>query len=353
MKGMSQTKKLVRTLVVLLIFTAAPLFLVPSRTLAATTISVRSVIISSAVPGATISETFRFNLSLTSAIGSIAFEHCDNSPLPEVVCNPPAGYTSSSRNLTSQTNNTGFSVDVADSTANKIVITRPSVAAVLGPTTYGFTNITDTTTPGQTIFVRISTYASTDGTGTPIDAGTMAFATQGGFSVGAFVPPFLIFCVGITVSNQCTVTSGSLISFGELSATQTKFATSQFSGATNDPGGYQVFIDGHTMTAGNQEITALASGGNNTPGTSQFGLNLRGNSNPSVGADQTGIGTSVTAANYSVPNVFRLAAGEQLTNSTSSTDYNITTVSYIVNISSSQEPGYYATTLSYIATAAF
>lgn len=337
----------------LMVLIVAPLFSVLGRTSASQLISYRTVLINTAVPGAIISETFSFSLASTAAIGSISFEHCDNSPLPQVPCNAPAGYTATSSNLSSQSNNTGFTFDPVNTTANRIVITRLPAAGVLGTTSFVFTNVHNTTASGQTVYTRVSTYASIDGTGAAIDAGSMAYATQGGFSVGAYVPPFLIFCVGITVGNHCTTSNGSLIEFGELSATQPKFATSQFSGATNDPGGYQVFVDGHTMTAGNQIIPALDSGGASTPGTGQFGFNLSINSNPSVGANQTGVGTSVVTSNYNQPNIFRMAAGDLLTNSTTSTDFNVTTVSYIVNISTSQSPGSYATTLAYIATAAF
>ncbi len=155
---------------------------------AAQLITFRSVDISSAVPGANINEAFSFSLVSTSSLGSIVFEHCSNSPLPGVACVAPAGYSSSSRNLSAQTGNIGFSIDNANSTVNKIVITRTPSAGVLGTTTYNFTNITNTNMPGTTIYVRIATYASTDGTGVAIDAGSMAYATQSGFSIGAYVP---------------------------------------------------------------------------------------------------------------------------------------------------------------------
>jgi hypothetical protein len=175
----------------------------------------------------------------------------------------------------------------------------------------------------------------------------------GGFSVGAYVPPFLIFCAGVTVAQNCSNITGVLVPFGELSSTQTKTATSQFSGATNDPGGYSVFISGQTMTAGNQAISAMATNAPNSTGIAQFGLNLRANASPVVGAEPTGPGTATIASNYNTPNQFRFVNGELLASSNTSTNYNVHTVSYIVNVPSSQSSGYYATTLTYIATAAF
>src|SRR4051794_4061362 len=119
---MRQTKKLVWTVVALLVLTAAPLFMYGRSANAYKYISVRSVQVSSSIPNAIMSETFSFNLFSTDPVGSIAFEHCDNSPLIEVACNAPAGYDASARNLTAQTNNTGFLVDSTDSTSNRIVI---------------------------------------------------------------------------------------------------------------------------------------------------------------------------------------------------------------------------------------
>lgn len=203
------------------------------------------------------------------------------------------------------------------------------------------------------MYVRIAHYASIDLTGPRGDNGAVAFSISGGFNVGGYVPPYLIFCAAITVSLDCSSTNGSLISFGELLPTQTKASTSQFSGATNDPTGYSVSLTGQTMTAGNLVIPPLASNAGSIVGVSQFGINLRSNTVPAVGAEPSGAGTAFVNGAYNVPNQFRFVNGEQLVNSVLPTDYNLHTVSYIVNVSSSQQPGYYATTMTYIATAAF
>jgi hypothetical protein len=196
-------------------------------------------------------------------------------------------------------------------------------------------------------------YGSTDATGPRGDNGAVAFAITGAFRVGAYVPPYLIFCAAITVALDCSTANGLLINFGELSKIETKTATSQFSGATNDPTGYSVAISGQTMTAGNQIIPPLSVTSASTIGTSQFGINLRSNTVPSVGADPSGAGTAIVNGSYAIPNQYKFANGDQLVASTLSTDYNLHTVSYIVNIDNGQLPGYYATTLTYIATAAF
>ena len=172
------------------------------------------------------------------------------------------------------------------------------------------------------------------------------------FTVNGFVPPYLSFCVGITVAGDCSFASGQLLNFGELSKVSPKFLTSQFAGATNDPGGFSTSVTGVTMTSGTNTIPSLSIPQFSSPGVSQFGMNLRSNTNPAVGADPSGIGTSAISPNFANPNLFSFN-NQIVTNSTIPTDYNVFTVSYMVNISNSQSPGVYNTTLTYIAVAAF
>lgn len=312
----------------------------------------RSVFVSSSIPAAQVYQVFNFDIPTTANIGSIEFEHCTNSPFVGSPCTPPAGLSLGTATLALQTHNTGFSIDTVNSTATKMIITRAPSSGIVGSSSYRFNGVINPNTAGQTVFVRISTYASTDATGARNDGGTVAFATQSSFSIGAFVPPYLIFCAGATVALNCSNFTGSLVSFGELSNTQTKTATSQFSGATNDPTGYNVFVYGQPLTAGNLVIPGM-NGGASLVGTGQFGLNLKANSNPVVGANSAGVGTATISPGYDTANSFRFVNGEKLVSSTTSTEFNIQTVSYIVNVPTGQGPGYYATTMTYIAVVSF
>jgi hypothetical protein len=107
------------------------------------------------------------------------------------------------------------------------------------------------------------------------------------------------------------------------------------------------------MTSGNNTIQAMSSRGPSSQGTSQFGLNLRNNSNPNVGGDVTGVGTGAPTTEYSFSNQFKFVNGDTVAQSTLSSDYNKYTTSYIVNIDSNQPGGYYSTTLTYVAFASF
>lgn len=313
----------------------------------------RSVTPSSGVPSATADYLFKFTLPSTNTVGSIVFEYCADSPLIFDPCTPPAGLDVTAATLASQSGNTGFSIDSADSTANVIVLSRPPAAGNLTPNTYKFTGITNPSTPGQSVFVRMWTHAAADGSGPKQDGGASAFAVQSVFNVGAFVPPFVQICVGISVAPDCTSASGDSIDLGTLSASRASAGQSQFATATNDPNGYVVFSLGQTMTSGNNIIPSLSLPAASFPGTGQFGINLRANLIPTVGQDPVGLGTGLPAANYSIPNRFLFNDGDSITSSSLPSDYNRMTVSYVVNIPSNQAPGIYATTITYLATVQF
>lgn len=311
----------------------------------------RSVTITDPRPGVTTTHTFNFSLQTVGTIGSLQFEYCSNSPVITTPCVAPTGLDVSAATISSQTGETGFSVDPA-TTANNLILTRPPAANVAIPVSYGFSNVINQSTPNSTVFVRVTSYPTTDASGAFTDDGSVAYSTSSPLSVSGYVPPYLIFCVGVTVAGDCSSASGQLLSLGELRPTAPSFATSQFAGATNDPGGFSTFVNGLTMTSGSNTIAALGTPQASQAGISQFGMNLRANSSPGVGNNPSGIGTSVPTSDYNQPNLY-VFKNQVVTSSTLPTEYNLFTASYVVNVSSNQPAGIYNTTLTYIATAAF
>jgi hypothetical protein len=312
-----------------------------------------SVSISTAVVSATASHNFSFTYPSTSSVGSIVLLYCDGGALQPMPCNAPAGLDTSGAVLASQSGNAGFSIDAPNSTSNKIVLTRASSAGATVASTYNFNNIINPSTANATTYVRISTYATTDGTGPDNDDGAVAFATVDKFQVGAFVPPFIKLCVGITVAADCSSISGNSINLGILSSSATRFATSEFAAGTNSFTGYNIFALGTTMTSGNNVIPAINPAGTSKVGTSQFGLNLRANTSPALGANPQGAGTGVPLAGYNTPNIFKFQNGDNISSSNLATDYSKMTTSYVVNINSAQAAGIYATTITYLAVGEF
>jgi hypothetical protein len=312
-----------------------------------------SVQISTAIVGATANHNFQFTYPSTSVVGSVVLLYCDGGALQLMPCNAPAGLDLSGASLASQAGNTGFVIDTINSTANKIVLKRAPVAGVTTASTYSFNNIINPSTANATTYVRISTYSTIDGTGPDNDDGAVAFSTVNPFEVGAYVPPFIKLCVGITVAVDCSTMSGNSINLGVLSASNTNYATSEFAAGTNSFTGYNIFTLGTTMTSGNHTIAAINPAGTSKTGVNQFGLNLRANTSPVVGADTQGPGTGTPQADYNTPNIFKFQNGDNIARSPLTTDFNRMTASYVVNISSAQDPGFYATTITYLAVGQF
>lgn len=312
-----------------------------------------SILIASSVPSVITTHSFVFDIATAGSLGSIRFEYCSNGPLVGSPCTAPAGLDVSGATLSSQTGATGFSVDAGSTDSNHLVITRAAVATGTGPVSYGFSGVVNPSTPNAQIFVRIMTYASTDASGPYTDAGATVFSTAGNVSTSGYVPSYLVACVGIVVSLDCTNTTGSSADFGTLSTTQPKAVTSQFAVATNDPFGYTTYVLGTTLTSDNNTIPALAIATVSSPGSGQFGLNLRANTDPTIGSNSDGVGSATAQTGYDSVNQFRFVNNTAVTKSVLPTEFNRFTVSYIANIGVGQSPGNYSASITYLTVVGF
>ncbi|HET7529074.1 MAG TPA: hypothetical protein VFJ84_02500 [Candidatus Saccharimonadales bacterium] len=319
----------------------------------AITVTDRSIVLSSNLPSASASHDFKFTIPSTADIGSIKFEYCSNSPSFYKTCTVPAGLDVSAASLLSQSGNPGFTVNSALSTPNQIIIHRTAAPGLMVPSEYVFGGITNPSTPGESVFVKISTHTAEDASDANIDTGAVAFAVQSIFNVNAYVPPFLQMCVGVTVAPNCSSMSGDSVDLGLLLSTRPGKGQSQFAIATNDPNGYVVYAMGTTLTSGSNIIPALPTPTTSIPGTGQFGINLRANLNPVIGQNPVGIGTGAPAPAYNIPNRFTYIDGDSITTSILPSDYNRMTVSYMANVPKTQPPGIYSTTITYVATVQF
>lgn len=310
----------------------------------------KSVEIGDSRPSSVTTNEFKFTIPGYDNIGSVEFEYCTNSPFIATHCDAPDGLSTNSVNLTSQSGETGFSV--LSTTNNSITIARPSSATAAVPVSYRFDNIVNPEYPGKTVYVRISTFTSEDATGPRIDTGAVAFVTTNNLIVRGYVPPYLIFCVGVTVSLDCSSSNGNFTSMGELSSSQPRATTSQFSGSTNDPNGYSVHLIGTTMTSGNNIIPGMTQLDVARPGNGQFGMNLRSNPAIGVGSEPDGPGTTAPTSTVGVQNQFYFN-NDIVALANTATDYKRFTATYMANVEPGQPPGIYSTTLTYIAVATF
>lgn len=312
----------------------------------------RTLQISSSFPSEIVTHTFGFSTVTDTNIGSIEFEYCTNDPFIATACSAPAGLDVSSSVISSQTGVAGFTVS-GSTTANKLIISRAPAFETAVAVEYALGNITNPSTPDEIVYVRISVFDNVDGSGVRVDKGAVVFVVDDRFNVSAQVPPYMTFCVAVTVAVDCSSTTGTTSDFGEFSKTQVKTASTQFAVSTNDPTGYNTFVNGPSMTSGVAVIPTISILSASTPGVSQFGLNLRGNVDPLVGADVSGAGVGQPDADYNIVDMFKYVAGEKIAGATQSTEFNRYTVSYIVNISNTQSPGVYSTTLTFTSIASF
>ena len=254
------------------------------------------------------------------------------------------------------------------------VLERASASTPVGPElSYRLGAVTNPTAINTSFFVRISTYTSLDGSGSPIDTGTVTASTARAIELTGTMPESLIFCTGATIAvngggvPDCSTATTGAVEFNQLfSPTDTATATSQMAASTNATNGYSITVDGTTLTSGSNTIPAMAATAAPVRGTSQFGMNLKANT---TGVSTVAVGTEVAPASngtdlrgqastdYRTVDQFKFVTG----NSVAASDFNtpgptnaqIFTVSYIVNVAGSQIAGSYTTTLTYICTPTF
>ncbi len=310
---------------------------------------------SSNIPSATAVEyTASFVMPSPQLLGSIAIEICENSPLEMVACNPPPGFSWASASLTSQLGAVGFSIDTLNSTPNRLVLTRlPTPIGANQNQEFVLSGVVNPTATG-TFYAKIFSYNSADGTGISNDFGAMAMSINNPISVATEVPPYLYFCTAINIIGfDCSNTTGSYIDLGEFSKTGTVGATSQMVAATNADFGYNITVSGNPPTSGNNVIPGFNLPSAPVPGSSKFGINLKGNSNPNIGGDVSGSGVAQPTGGYEIANKYKFVSGDTIATTPDVSLENKFTVSYVVNVSSNQEPGIYTATLIYNILATF
>ncbi len=337
-------------MVAALIIVAGPLKAVP---VGADQMTPRSLTLSSNIAGdQNVSYRAQFTIATSSLIGSIDILLCSDTPLLDQPCTPPVGLNTSSAQLTSALGQTGFSLSTT-TPPNELLLTRAPLIAFAGQTvSYDFSKIANPTNPGP-LFARFLTYASSDASGTPVDAGGLALYIANSLDVNAEVPPFLLFCLGENITAfDCSTATEPFSDMSDLSSSTTAAAQHQVLIATNAGNGYSMWVTGTSMQSGNDVITPM-SGGTSQKGTSQFGINLRANTAPHIGSDATGPGVANPVAAYNQPDHFRFQSGDTIAGAAAPSDFRKFTISYIVNVPAGQPGGVYSTTLTYICLANF
>jgi hypothetical protein len=325
-------------------------------------------------PSGVVRHLFSFTVPTTNNVGSIRFQYCTTAA---GTCTMPTGLVTTSATLGAETGATGFTM--VNTTNGTPYLTR-TASSITGPTalTYRLDTVTNPSATNTSFFVRISTYASTDTTGSAVDAGVVTASTATQIVLTGIMPESIIFCTGATVGINCTSSTSGDIAFNQLfSPTDTATATSQMAASTNAATGYSITVNGPTLTSGANTIPGMAAQAAPSVGTSQFGMNLRANT-VAVAASFPGVTADITPSSnggglkgqaftgYQVADQFKYVSGDVVANSSNNggappavesspgpTNSQVYTASYIVNVAGNQLAGTYVSTLTYICTATF
>jgi hypothetical protein len=308
----------------------------------------RTIDLGSSAPSATTSYTVTATTATGANIASIGFQFCTTAT---GACVIPAGVVTTGATLTASSP-AGFIMDAAVNGApyverNAVTINAGTIIS------FALGNIVNPSTANLSYNVRITTYTGQDGVTGPVDTGNVALSTAQPVQLTGVTPEILVFCVGTSITGNCTTIAGSTIDFGDFSPVATATGTSVMQAQTNAANGYSISVNGTTLASGVNTIPGLTAPTASTQGISQFGLNLRLNGSPAVGADPYGIGNGSVTGTYNTPNAFTFNNGDTVATAGAPTNSNTYTSSYIVNIGGEQAAGVYTATMTYICTASF
>ncbi len=333
--------------------------------------------IGGSTPGGTVNHEFKFTIPTGGNVGSIKFEYCTTAAdAPAQSCATPIGLTTTGAALGTSSGVTGWSSVVTPDT-HTVYVTR-SAANVTASTvaTIQVRNITNPSATNATFYARISTYVSTDTSGTAVDTGSVAASTATQILLSGIMPESLVFCAGKTITvntgvPDCSVATLADVKFDRLfSPSDTAVATSQMAASTNAKYGYVITVTGPTLTSGSNTITAMTSAGASTHGTAQFGMNLKANTTatttPATGAEVSlaSDGTNLRGralAGYNTVDTFKFVpapatpdpVADSAQGGAGPTNGQVYTTTYIVNVPGNQLPGTYTSTITYICTPTF
>jgi hypothetical protein len=145
---------------------------------------------------------------------------------------------------------------------------------------------------------------------------------------------------------------------GVLESNQTVYGNTSIQVRTYNGSGYNMQITGMPPNQSVHTIPGLASPTTSQTNVEQFGINLRNNSTPDVGADPVQVpdetfSYGVPAPDYDTPNLFKYVDGDIIAQSVTATGETHYTLSYILNIKDLTPAGKYVGKLSIVVSAKF
>jgi len=306
-----------------------------SATLSTPAASASSVTYTINFSGVTVSTIKCINVRLTTVLGS------NSKPTGMIITSaaldaasdfiPTPGYWGISNNNTTGVSSITYATGEAPASAsNRTVV---------------LTGITNGSTANTTYFAEVDTFNNIDCASSGVDSGDTTFAYTTGVTVSATVNPTLTFTVD---STTC--------SLGVLTTSATGSCSHTMTAATNGTSGYTIsYIAGDTLTNADSDTISAIGGTKAASSTSneQFGINLKDNATPNVGAEASG-GSGAASANYDTADQFAFnTAGASIASVAGPSAVTTFTASMIANVASTTEAGAYSTTVTYNITATY
>ncbi|HET9721625.1 MAG TPA: hypothetical protein VFP32_01170 [Candidatus Saccharimonadales bacterium] len=328
-------------------------------------------------PGGVVNHLFTFTVPNVGGgnIGSIKFQYCMAAREQTCTSATTQGLVSTSATLGAQTDAKFTAINNTTNGAPYVSNPAPQAFAAGATIKVELNSITNITPANTSFYVDITTYTSSDATGSPVDEGWVAASTANAIVLTGTMPESLVFCAGGSVSEtsgvpDCSTATAGNISFNQLfSPTDTAYATSQMSASTNAQYGYNITVNGSTLMSGSNPVTAMSTPGTSQIGKSQFGLNVvHDTATDSLSPALSPLSASVTptgasyfgepSTNYGTDGTYAFNTGDTVADSAlggvaKGTDSQIYTVTYLVNANGAQPAGTYTTTLTYICTATY
>jgi hypothetical protein len=142
------------------------------------------------------------------------------------------------------------------------------------------------------------------------------------------------------------IEDGGSANLGILSTNSTATASTVVKVRAYNISGYTIQISGTPPSQGEHQLDTPSSPIASVPGTEQFGINLKANAAPSVGADPVQVPDSSFSygsptTNYNTANEFMYANNDAIAQSSSSTGETDYTISMILNVSNVTPGGQY------------
>ncbi|HVQ43373.1 MAG TPA: hypothetical protein VMT30_00180 [Candidatus Saccharimonadia bacterium] len=339
-------------------------------------ITARSTTLTSSAAAASTSYAFTWTGPTATTVKGIKFQVCD-SPLQQTTCAAPssASIATATFQTTAPTSAALSSFAISGTqNATQVIISNATGTAGNATFTAQFNAVTNPNTANLSYYTRITTYSDT-GASAELDFGAMAVSTARQISLAANVQESLTFCVG-TSGTGCggggltgttvnlgvgsdNVLSSSTPSGGiSLMAVDTNATTGYvITYITTSPGGTGGTACAGSLSSSNDCITDFGgTAGTFVAGTGKFGINLRDNATPNIGADISGSGSGAVSAPYNTIDNFAFQAGatpRTVASSTGPTVPNLYTVAYAAQAGNTTKPGAYSATFTWVATGTF